>query len=127
MSVEGCGAFSDEEQLSCLTDCSVQGNWNGHVMDVGGKGVNYLVKGYPMQGWGEIKHQIKPMKGSAGGSVEAKADSEEGSSVKGEVHVSIKDENGGKVSIQAEGSLKSDNDGNVKGEASVKVAVEKDF
>lgn len=127
MAVEGCGSYSDEDFYTRSTGFSSVRNWNDHMIVAGGNNISHLVRGYPMQGWGEMKSQIVPMGGSAGGSVEAKTDSDGESSVTGEVHVSVKDDDGNKISVSAEGSVKSDGDGNVKSDGKIKVSVDKDF
>lgn len=69
---------------------------------------------------------IKPMKNTAGASVEGKTDINGNSSVDAEVHVSVKDSDS-KVSVSAEGSVKSDRDGNISTEGGFKVSYEKEF
>ncbi|HSX13133.1 MAG TPA: hypothetical protein VLE96_01760 [Chlamydiales bacterium] len=126
MSVEGCSLQFDEDRYN-VSDFRVDRNWNGHMIDVSGNSVAHLVKGYSKEGWGGIKNQIKPMKGSAGGSIEAKGDSDDESSVTAEVHVTVKDDDGNKITFTAEGSVKNDGDGNTSAGGGVKLSVEKDF
>ena len=107
-------------------DFLIERVWHGHTIRSGGNSTGSS-QGHFMLFCGAIKALIQPMKGSAGASVEAKTNSDGGSSIKGEAHVTAKDDNGGKVSVQAEGRVKNDCDGKVKADAGVKISVEKDF
>lgn len=127
MSVEGCSLYSDDEMNSNTISFSVERNWHGRMIGIAEGGISHLILGYPLQGWGGMDNHIKPMKGSAGGSAEAKADSDGKSSVKGEVHVTVKDDDGNKVTVTAEGTIKNDGDGHVKADGGIKVAIEKEF
>jgi hypothetical protein len=125
MFVEAC-TFEENTNLSTL-DLSTEQRWGNHIITLGGDLLVHLLAKSPMQQPANLRHQIRPMKGSAGGSIEAKANSEGESSLVGEVHVSSKNEDGGKVSVTAEGSIKNDGSGNVKADGGIKVSFDKDF
>ncbi len=127
MSVEGCSSYLDEEIRTDRDVPFVERDWYGRMVNLGGNDIAYLLKKPSIPRSGEMKHQIKPMRRSAGGSAEAKTNSDGESSVQGEVHVDIKDNEGNKISVQAEGTIKNDSDGNVKADASIKVSVEREF
>lgn len=96
-------------------------------VSVGASGGIQSALGYSLFEKENIKYQFMPLKNSVGGSVEANADTKEGSSVKAEVYVSTRDDDGGKVSIQAQGSITNDRDGNIQADGGIKISVEREF
>ncbi len=99
MSIDGCSLYGEEDAFFSPMDFSIQKSWNHHIIDIRQGCIAHLLKKQPVQEWGKINHQVLPMKGSAGGSAEAKTNSEGESSIVAEVHVSSKDEGGNKVSV----------------------------
>lgn len=67
MEIEAC---LDYDRID-MNDVPVHGLWMGHqVRVITEREVPHLVKGYPIQGWGNVKDTIKPMNASANASGE---------------------------------------------------------
>lgn len=128
MSIHGFGlSFEDEEGGLDKDVFSKIGSWNGHlVQQEDGEQIQSASTIFQQQ-HGTTKSQILPLKGTVGGSVEAKGDTDGDSSIDGEVHVSVEDDDGAKVTVSAEGRVSSDDEGNVSAQGGVKISFEKDF
>lgn len=127
MSIEGYGLFSEEQLCSTAQDVFFERNWNGRKISLEPGNISCPAKEVSLQRLTEIKRNILPLKGSAGGSIEGKTNSEGTSSLETEIHVSSTDKDGNTVSVAAEGSIKSDRDGNISADGGVKVSFEMEF
>lgn len=115
METDVCSFYSDDE----LTRTGIRVQGDSDVYKIRGQSENtfsHFIKGYPMQGWGNVKNAVKPMS-EAKGEVKIKVEwgKKEGAKVTVSGSVSAKDDDGNYV----EATASQDNNGDGKVEVTV--------